>query len=224
MKETYRWDEENKTKVGKYLTAQEKFYLERFFKAHKVNKCLELGCGSGRFTIDIAKKGIEIIGVDNDQLPLRILKKKAPNVRTILMDATKKLPFKRGEFDCFLAIQFADYLEKLKPFLLEANRLLKKNGFLVFTLANRTSYKKILHGLLGKDKNSYRFSYQEVKNGLQRNGFKLLEAYGYHWVPFKRNSNSPYLNFAVKIEKTFKLNNLPKISPWVLYIGQKNEK
>src|SRR5579864_9562477 len=44
------------------IVASERFYLDEAKQA--VGRVLELGCGSGRLTIPIARNGIEIIGAD----------------------------------------------------------------------------------------------------------------------------------------------------------------
>lgn len=221
MKEKYRWDIENQTKVGKYLTQKESDFIEEFLKNHQVRKCLELGCGSGRFTQKFYGRGIEIIGIDNDRLPLRILHKKLPKVRVLCLDASQELPFPSREFDCLLAMQFVDYIADMPKFLKECSRVLKNKGFFVFTLSNKNSYKKILHSMFGKDRNNYQFSFSQMKHFLSQSGFKIIQSRGYHWVPFYRDSNNKYVNFSSKIESFLNLKKIPAFSPGVMYLAQK---
>lgn len=223
MTKEYRWDVENRTRVGKYLSAMENEFLESFLAVKKVKTAVELGCGSGRFTIPIHQRGIKIVGVDNDIFPLTLLKKKCPEIKTVCIDATKKLPFKEGSFNCVFAIQFVDYVDNLAQFFKECRRILKPNGYLVFTLSNKNSYKKILYSFAGKDKGNYRFSFSEIKKILDQADFKIDQAYGYHWIMFYRDSNNRLVDISVNLEKKLNLWQIPSFSPWVFYIAQLNK-
>jgi len=220
MTKEYRWDVENRTKVGKYLSARENEFLESFLAEKKIKTAVDLGCGSGRFTIPIHQRGIKIIGVDKDRFPLSLLKEKCPEIKTVCMDATEKLPFKKSSFNCVFAIQFVDYVDNLAQFFKECRRILKPNGYLVFTLSNKNSYKKILYSIAGKDKGNYGFSFSQIKKILDRGDFMINKAYGYHWIAFYRDSNNRLIDIFANLEKKLNLRQIPLFSPWVFYIAQ----
>src|SRR5262245_49244583 len=58
----------------KRIVASESFYLEESGKAGRV---LELACGTGRLTVPIAQRGIEIVGLDSSPTMLDIARAKA---------------------------------------------------------------------------------------------------------------------------------------------------
>lgn len=220
MTKEYRWDVENRTRVGEYLSAVENEFLQSFLAGKKIKTAIDLGCGSGRFTIPIHQRGIKIAGVDNDLLPLSLLKKKCPEIKTRCLDISKKLPFNNDSFDCILAIQSVDYVPSLDKLLAECKRILKKKGYLVFTLANKTSYKKILYQVAGKDKGNYQYSFRETRRAFKKNGFNFVRAYGYNWIPFYRDSNNRLVDIFAHLEKKLNLWQLPLFSPWIFYITQ----
>ena len=74
--EDYYWDIVNATKVGEYLYRKERAFVDSFLKNHNIGICLDVACGSGRFSIPISQHGIKVVAVDYDLVPLRKLKDK----------------------------------------------------------------------------------------------------------------------------------------------------
>jgi SAM-dependent methyltransferase len=58
----------------KRIVASESFYLE---EAGKGGRVLELACGTGRLTVPIAQRGVEIVGIDSSPTMLEIARAKA---------------------------------------------------------------------------------------------------------------------------------------------------
>ena len=120
----------------------------------KPQRVLDLGCGTGDLTINIARsagKGVEVTGVDFSQPMLELAEKKAAQsgvgekVKFVYGEATN-LPFPDGHFDC-VGISFAfrnlTYKNPVKEkHLSEVFRVLKRNGRYVIVEssqpANRT--------------------------------------------------------------------------------------
>lgn len=158
----------------------------------KGQKVLDVGCGSGVFMIDFAKRGAFVVGVDYSQKMLDIAKKeldifKIPKSKYILKkaDATK-LPFAHNEFDLIIATGLTDYLtdQEDQIFLQEAARVLKKNGTLIvsFPVENSPfSFVRSGVGLKIRQKvfklppinNS--FSLEKVRNFLGNTGLEEIE-------------------------------------------------
>ena len=96
------------------------------------SKILDIGCGTGE-TISFVKailKDAEVTGVDNSQVAVNFSKKRGHNV--IKVDALH-LPFKDDFFDAILMLDVIEHIEDDKAFLLEAKRVLKKNGKIIVT-------------------------------------------------------------------------------------------
>ncbi len=89
------------------LRAAEKKYLSEIKRGSSI---LDLGCGSGRFSIGAAIKGFEVTGVDITPAAIkackdRAKKKKLDNAHFLVGDMTK-LPFKDNSFDYVFCPRF----------------------------------------------------------------------------------------------------------------------
>ncbi|HAU30913.1 MAG TPA: hypothetical protein DCW46_01195 [Desulfotomaculum sp.] len=74
--EDYYWDIANATKMGEYLTRKEWDVIDSFLENNNISNCLDIGCGSGRFSIPISQRGIDVVAIDNDPIALLKLKEK----------------------------------------------------------------------------------------------------------------------------------------------------
>jgi hypothetical protein len=54
------------------------------------------------------------------------------------------------------------------------------------------------------------------------NGFKMIYQEGICWLPFRRNSNSPFIFPCTQMERYMGLRRLPSLSPRVIFLAQKN--
>jgi len=97
---------------------------------------LELGCGTGLFTKEIAKTRNKIYAIDiSDQLLLKARKRvHANNVKLRLEDA-HKTKFKSSSFDYIIGSSILHHLD-INLAIKEIYRLLKKGGKFIFTEPN----------------------------------------------------------------------------------------
>jgi ubiquinone/menaquinone biosynthesis C-methylase UbiE len=66
--------------------------------------CLDVACGSGRFSIPISQYGIDVAALDIDLIPLRKLNGKSEGIMVARGDANC-LPFKNSSFDCIFQLK-----------------------------------------------------------------------------------------------------------------------
>lgn len=218
--EYYYWDIANATKMGKYLNRKEQEVIVSFLKNNEIGTCLDVACGSGRFSIPISQYGIKVVAVDYDLVPLRkLIEKSREQIMTIRADANK-LPFKESCFDCIVSVETADYLD-VKNFLTECNKILRKDRFLLFTSGNKHSYKRYIHRILSIYRTFYRYSFEEIRSYLEEEGFEMMKCVGYNWIPFNRDSYSILISFFEFLESLLRLHHLPSISPAVFIITKK---
>jgi ubiquinone/menaquinone biosynthesis C-methylase UbiE len=65
-------------------------------------RVLELGCGTGRVSVPLAKSGVDLVGVDRSQPMLDRLRKRAKSLPLTRADI-RDLPFRRRSFSAVLA-------------------------------------------------------------------------------------------------------------------------
>jgi len=223
MSEEYYWDIANATEMGRYLTRKEIGLLRFFFQDSRgIKSCLDIGCGSGRFSLPIRELGVRVTAMENDLLPLSKLQNKGREIFTILGDAIC-LPFKDSCFDCIVGIEVISYLPNIDTFLQECHRVLNEHGYLCLTFSNRSSYKRYLHRLRSQFRIFYRQSFAGIKAALEKQGFQLEAISGFNWLPFGRGSNSKLIRVFERLEVLLCLGRLPSISPWVFLVARKRE-
>ena len=118
-------------------------FIEKEINYDKDCKILDIGCGTGRHDIELAKRGYNVTGIDLSESMLEKAKEKAEkaavNLNLQLADA-RKLQFE-NQFDlvimlCEGAFSLMETDEMNFEILKNAAKALKKNGKLIFTTLN----------------------------------------------------------------------------------------
>ncbi len=212
MWETF-WERASRTKMGSYLTGIEVDFIVGRIDLAVCDYVADIGCEAGRFSLLVAKGGVNVLAIDIDLAGLKRLKEKGnERVHLILADA-RRMPFRDGTLSAVLAIQVLDYIPQLREVVGECRRVLKRGGSVILSSGNRTSLKSKLKGLRGS---RYMHSYRDVMRGLRDGGFSVRDREGYNWLPFNRISESGLLPAFARIEGALGLRRLPNISPWIL--------
>ena len=113
-----------------------------FLKEYVENgdKILDLGCGNGRLAELFKDKEIEYVGIDNSEKLIELAKNRyaTEKIRFIATDGVN-LPFPDSYFNKIFSIAVLHHIpsrELRLKFLNEAQRVLKKDGIVVFTVWN----------------------------------------------------------------------------------------
>lgn len=111
---------------------------ELFAGAERV---LEVGAGTGIFTLPIARQCREVIAVDISRNMLELLEKKAANegvtnIRTMLCDVEKNPP--EGTFSVICAFASFEYMADLQGLIRSLARHLEPGGVIYFITARRS--------------------------------------------------------------------------------------
>ncbi|MDU3582017.1 class I SAM-dependent methyltransferase [Clostridium butyricum] len=94
---------------------------------------IDLGCGSGGNTLYLKNNGYNVIACDFSKEALNLVDKFIPNVKTLNVDITKKLPFITESTMIVIADLSLHYFDVIKTeeILGEIFRVLKKGGYLI---------------------------------------------------------------------------------------------
>jgi len=179
-----KYEEEVKEIYNKLSKRYHKITAYHFFNAYlevpattsllkyvKNKKVLDLGCGTGRHTKILKKRGAKVWGIDLSPKMLEIAKSEIKGV-DFKVGSVYKLPYKSNFFDIVVCGLATSYFKNLDKAFKEIYRVLKNNGIFVFSFTNP---------LLEISK------YIEGKPGTYRkfgNYFKEGKTYA-HWPTFK---------------------------------------
>jgi SAM-dependent methyltransferase len=118
-------------------------FIEKELAYNKSVKIIDIGCGTGRHSIELTKRGYNIIGIDLSDYQLKRAKEKAEqqNLKTdFRKHDARNLPF-TGEFDlaimlCEGGFSLMETDEMNYEILRNATKALKNKGKFIFTTLN----------------------------------------------------------------------------------------
>jgi len=143
-----QWDKIFK-KEGKFFEQVQEDIprITSLFKKKDVKKIIDLGCGSGRHLIYLAKRGFDVYGFDISKHGIKIardwLKKEKLGAGFKVGDVYKKLPYKDNSFDALISTQtlYHNRISSIRKLIREIERILKPGG-LIFVTVTRMGPKK----------------------------------------------------------------------------------
>jgi 2-polyprenyl-3-methyl-5-hydroxy-6-metoxy-1,4-benzoquinol methylase len=139
---------------------------------------LDIGCGNGALSFDIAKKAVKVVGIDSNKKNIEFAKQRfsASNIEYVVGDAVKELPNKR--FDIIILSNVLEHIENRIEFLNRIKSLAPKILIRV-PMLNRdwiTLYKKELGVEWKLDKSHYaEYTLKSFKQELKKAGLFIKE-------------------------------------------------
>lgn len=127
------------------------------FRTNQLKKVLDLGCGSGRHSLRLAREGFDVTGIDFSQEAIDLSKRWAASENLSIdfrvHDFREQLPFADDSFDAVVAIDSITYDTKktVRSALLDVKRILRKNGMVFLTLPTRADNPLVSHLLFEKE-------------------------------------------------------------------------
>ena len=112
---------------------------------------LDIGCGNGSLTNEIAKKGYSIVGIEESQSGLNHAQQHYPNCKFFKGSIYSEPPaeFKQA-FDVIIAAEVIEHLYYPKELAQYASKCLKTNGTLIVTTPYHGYLKNVLLAVSGK--------------------------------------------------------------------------
>ena len=187
-------------KYGKvFLKPQEDIVkIVKLFKKHNVLKILDLGSGTGRHVIYLAKNNFDVYGIDIAEEGIEITKKwlKKERVKANLkVDSIyKRLPYKNSFFDAIISTNTIHHgkIKNIRKAICEIERVLKPKG-LIFITVRKRKFKKFYP----------KFTIIE-KHGKQKSKYKVIEPRTYMPIEGGEKGLIHYLFNKELIRKEFK--------------------
>ncbi len=136
---------------------------------------LEIACGTGRFTVMLAERGANVVGLDISLPMLQQGRRKAAAANTRvdwLRGDAARLPFPDNSFDAVLAMRFFHLADTPASFLSELRRVSRDR--VVFDTFNDKSTRSVYNWLLPMGSRLY--SREEVEGLLARSELELVGA------------------------------------------------
>lgn len=141
-KEASSYDSWYKTKLGGFIDQVETECAFKLFKVKKGMKILDVGCGTGNFSIKLAKMGCKVIGIDISEEMLNIAKEKAKkealDIQFYKMDVYD-LKFEDEYFDGVFSMAAFEFIKEPDKALNEIFRVIKKGGQILVGTINKDS-------------------------------------------------------------------------------------
>ena len=148
------------------------------------DKILEAGCGLGRCTMALRKRGYACEGVDYAAHTVEEVKKLNPDLPIYVGDCFA-LEVPDGYYAAYLSFGVIEhFIDGPEPILLEARRILRKAGLAYFSVPylNLLRRKRLNQNLNVADPEKfyqYFFNYSELSSTLNEFGFQIVYQHGY---------------------------------------------
>ena len=123
---------------GKYVDRTQKDIVFDMIDSWKID-ILEVGCGTGRFSIEISKRGGIVTALDPALSMLKKIKRRV-NIKDSKIELVGgsgyELPFKDNSFDGCICINVLSHLPNYEKVFKEIHRVLKPSAFFIFNFPN----------------------------------------------------------------------------------------
>lgn len=136
--------------IVEYTTAMK--YIKKYLKKFKNPQIIDIGAGTGKYSIELANMGYNVTAVELVKHNLMTIKKNSSKVNTILRNAINLKKINDNSYDIVILFGPMYHLisdeEKIKA-LNEAKRIAKPNGY-IFISYYMNEYAIIKHGFMEK--------------------------------------------------------------------------
>jgi len=97
---------------------------------------LDAACGTGRYSVAIAERGAQVVGLDFSAEMLALARRRMPATEFHAADLSKALPFVSRSFDAVLCAQALKHIADLNFTMREFARVLRPGGRVVFSVTH----------------------------------------------------------------------------------------
>ncbi len=141
-KEASFYDSWYETKLGKFVDKVETECALNLFSAKNKIRILDVGCGTGNFSIKLAELGCKVIGIDPSEKMIKLAKEKAENagldIEFFKMDVYN-IDFEDEFFDGVFSMAAFEFIDEPGMAIEEIFRVTKKGGNILIGTINKNS-------------------------------------------------------------------------------------
>lgn len=168
------------TPLGRLCDRLEKEAVFSLFKPKGL--VLDVGCGTGNYTMELARQGRKVVGIDSSFEMIAFAKRKAEGENlpvNFVVGSGEAIPFKSNIFQGAIAVTALCFTANPEKIIAETERILNPDGTIAVGELNKLSYWAFLRRLKGwLKKSAYRkarfYSIKTLQRMLQNMGFKNL--------------------------------------------------
>lgn len=170
------------------------------YSPEKGERVLDLGCGVGTFTFELASREVDVVGLDYADESIKICRELAEKLKLkadFQLADVADTGLESNSFDVIIAADLTEHLypEVFKMFVKESKRLLRTGGKLIVWTPNPGhvfEFLKMRNIILKRDEGHVGYkTIEELTRDLTGEGFKIKRAYHRHshlpvWNWFER--------------------------------------
>lgn len=151
-------------------------YAVKYLSIKKDEKTLDAGCGTGVYSIEIASKKANVIGIDINKDAIRLASKVAKRaslkntVEFVIADLCN-LPLKENLFDKSLCVDVLEHIKNDRRAVSEIRRVLIKGGVSVIHVPQSDQIRYVIHD---SEDSLYFKKYGHVREGYTKNSLSSL--------------------------------------------------
>jgi SAM-dependent methyltransferase len=154
----------------------------------KGKRVLEVGAGTGRDSLALAKAGAHVVTIDYSDQSLRIIRDVAGSELGIVCGDALSLPFADRSFDIVFHQGLLEHFRRPLELLCENHRVLCPGGYLLVDVPQRWHYYTLMkHALMAVNRWfagwETEFSAGELASLMRQAGFELTGEYGTNLFP-----------------------------------------
>jgi ubiquinone/menaquinone biosynthesis C-methylase UbiE len=179
------YDSKRFSRGGRLIDRREKGAVLDALSPVDGKRVLEIACGTGRFTVMLAERGADVVGLDISRAMLTQGREKAQESGvddhiTFLLGDAARLPFPDDYFDAVFAMRFFHLADTPAKFLAEMARVSKRQVF--FDTFNDFSTRVVYNWLLPMG--SHLYSREDVERLVNGAGLSLASESHDFVVPY----------------------------------------
>jgi SAM-dependent methyltransferase len=179
------YDDKRFSQGGQLIDRREKAAVLDAIMPVEDRKILEIACGTGRFTVMLAERGADVVGLDISAAMLQQGRTKAQHTELagtleFLRGDAGRLPFPDDHFDTVVAMRFFHLADDPEAFLAEMRRV--SSDQIVFDTFNRFSARSVYNWALPMGSRLY--SKSEVSVLLAKSNLTLVDVEDDFLVPY----------------------------------------